>query len=148
MMHRHQRLRPILDITQAQQDLAARELARLMQQQQAAQRQLDQLLGYLNDYDQSQSRDGTRLYSPLLENKQAFLVKLNDAIGQQREKVRQTERRVQQQIERWQQTKTRTDALEKVIQNYLHTYQQARERREQREQDDLAGATRNSSGHE
>ncbi|MGF1643650.1 MAG: flagellar export protein FliJ [Thiotrichales bacterium] len=143
-MLRHQRLRPILDITQAQQDLAARELARLMQQQEAARRQLEQLLGYLTEYEQRQTGQTTMLNLPLLENTQAFLVKLNDAIDQQREKLTQIERRVRQQIEHWQQIKTRTDALEKIIQNYQLADRTARERRDQREQDDLVGGGRGS----
>lgn len=138
-MPRHQRLKPVLEITQAQQEQAARQLAQITQQRDAARRQLKQLQDYLAEYERL-GTDPKRAVNPsLLENQRAFIDKLKAGIHQQEAKVAQLERRVEQYAQRWNASRTRAESLEKVIQTYASAYARDQDRRTQRELDDLAG---------
>jgi len=129
-------LQTLIDLARSDVDEAARELARLNNQRDSAERQLTMLRDYRQDYlEKLQSAMQTGLAAADCHNYQRFIATLDDAIAQQADVLRHVEQQAQAGRERWQQTQRKLNSFET-----LQTRAQARTaaRREQRANDEYA----------
>lgn len=136
-MSRQNRLDPILHHAETQQQDAAKRLSNLLQQQRAAEQQLQQLTSYRKEYAAVQL-NGAGQSIEELQNHQTFIVQLGKAIEQQEMVLIQLQRQVEQHKTYWQQAKTRCDALSGLIDKQALKALQKENYREQKETDELS----------
>jgi|GEM_PF-4202318 len=136
-MARRNRLGPVIEIAESRQQEAAKQLADLMQHQSIFQAQIEQLISYREDYKRNMLL-GKKLPPPTLMDRQLFLARLNNNIGQVRQQLDNIEKNLAARMEYWQQTRAHTQALEKVVQRYQQRERTKLERRMQKEHDELA----------
>ncbi len=137
-MSRKHRLDPILQHAGTQQDEAAKRLAGILAQKKQAEEQLEQLKSYRQEYKKVQLQAQGHSVGEL-QNHQAFISKLGQAIEQQEKELKRLEGDVAQHITFWQQSKTRCDALDNLIQKHHQRTLQKEARAEQKEMDEFAG---------
>lgn len=115
-MKKSVRLRPVRDIKQQQERTEARKLADLQQQLQLARRQCDELQGYLKEYFNAISSQRQHVHhASQLALYQAFVTRLQQAIQQQQQLIRQREMAVQAQSKRWVAASERLRTMDDLI---------------------------------
>ena len=101
-----------------------------------AQLQLEQLIEYRSEYNSGRVNDG--LNATKLKDYQFFLDKLNSSIEQARLIIDQKKQICEQQKLNWLKTRSRSKALDTVIEKYKLQEAQIAIRIEQKEQDEYA----------
>lgn len=130
------RLDPVLHHANTQQQDLAQRLSSSLQQLRDSESQLEQLLKYRDEYSSKQT-GGNAFSVQDLHNQQLFINQVNKAIEQQQQNIDNARRQVQQEKLFWQQSKTRCDAIDELIQKQSKKHKQRAEYREQKENDEL-----------
>lgn len=130
-MLKQKRLEPIHDLAERREDEVARELSEARQQLALREAQLRELEGY-------REPSTAAISAEMLRNREAFRLRLADAIVQQRRVVELARRHVEQIRQRWLASHQQTQLYDKLI-DRARTHEQAeQDRRAQRELDELA----------
>jgi len=137
-MTRVRKLAPVVDHVEKLEQDALKAVAFSQQRLQQQQQRLEQLIRYREDYANRHS-DGPVTYGAMqLREFQRFMAQLDDTIEQQREVVRLAEREVEFKRQKWKLTRTRSDAMHKMIERINEQEQQQLQKREQRLMDEHA----------
>jgi flagellar FliJ protein len=136
-MTRSKRMTPVVKVAENREQAAARLLGAAQQQLAAQQRKLEELATYRDQYSQEfQLRSGQGMGVARLQDYRVFLARLNQAIEQQQRVVARCEQDCERQRRYWMATRSRTQALDKVVDRYRREEHLASERREQHESDE------------
>ncbi len=129
MIRRSDRLQRVTDLAERRSDEAGRSVADLDRQLAAAQRQLSELQRFRREYEATP--DGRGVGVAALLNRQRFLHRIDQAIGQQKRDLEQIRRTLEQSRQAWFDTRNRHSALDGVTQRYRDEEQRADDRHEQ-----------------
>lgn len=138
-MSRLKRLQTVEGVMDENADRAARDFARAQDALEHAEERLVQLQQFRADYHnrladgQSETMDAFRL-----RDFNAFLVRIDGAIEQQRRQVEDVRGKVELARKKWNAERSRAEAMGKVVQQEYHAEQRVAARREQNEADELA----------
>ena len=138
-LKRAERLLPVVQMAEREEQDAARALARSQEQLRQGEVKLGELQRYRHDYQQPWLQQGSQGVSgQWLMNYQRFLSQLEVAIGQQQRSIDWLRDNQQRARDLWQQKHVRLEGLRKLVQRYRDEVRQAEDRREQRLRDELA----------
>jgi flagellar FliJ protein len=136
-MVQSKRFHPVRRVAQSREKTAARELGdsqRRMQQQEA---RLEELRRYHDEYlERFQSAARLGISATQLQEYQAFLHKLSQAIKEQERIVLSSHEECSSKKEAWKQKRVRSEALGKVVERFQTAERRADDTKEQKEQDD------------
>jgi flagellar FliJ protein len=133
---------PVVKVAESREQAAARILGEAQQRLAAQQRKFDELITYRDQYSSEfQQRSGQGMGVARLQDYRLFLARLNEAIQQQQRVVALCQQDCERQRRHWMSTRTRTQALGKVVDRYRREELQAGERREQLDSDERAQRT-------
>lgn len=136
-MTRSKRMNPVLKVAEHREKDAARRLGQTQQRLQQQQARLRELIGYRDEYNlKFQQTCGAGVDVKQLQEYRLFLSRLNDAIAQQQRVIVNAEREVERARAGWLSTRTRSQALDKVRDRFIHAERQEAERREQADLDE------------
>ena len=133
-------LQPLVHLAQQKNDAATRKFGQLNQQQQAAQTKLDALLQYRKDY-QARFQEAVQngMSQADLRNFQNFILRLDEAIAQQRNANTQALNSVQVGRGNLQDAQRKMKSFETLEQRHLENEKKLAAKSEQRQQDEHAG---------
>lgn len=138
-MTRSKRMDPVVKVAENREQAAARLLGEAQQRLQQQERRLGELVEYRDQYSQQfQHSSGQGMGVARLQDYRVFLARLNDAIQQQHIVVERCRQDCERQRGHWMATRTRTQALGKVVERYRREERHAAERREQHDLDERA----------
>lgn len=140
MAPRSQRLQPILQIKQRQQDEVAQQVAAREAAHAEQQARLEALQRYAAEY--AQPMQGATINPALLANRIAFQDKLHQAVAQQAQIVDRTKQATEVERARLMLASRETHVLEKLAASYRAEESRVADKRVQKELDDLAGRRR------
>lgn len=132
-------LQPLVDLAEDRSQAAAQMLARLKQAWQDAENKLNQLRGYLAEYNfrlQQQTQAGFSITQ--LRDYQAFILKLEVAIRAQAEEVERCRLRWEAGQVEWQAREREVKAYQTLRQRHDLVQRKTDERQDQRLQDEFA----------
>ncbi len=140
------RLNSVVGIAANRQQEAARQLAELMRRQDELCKQMLQLINYRDDYKRNWF-DNKQLSPPKLVDHQLFISRLNTNIERAGSQLKAIEKNLKTKMDYWQQTRTMSRALEKLVERYqaqelANHYQQL-----QKEQDEHASRSRSVNAY-
>jgi flagellar FliJ protein len=136
-MTRSDRLQPVVRITEAGEQEAARALALARDALAQQEAKLAELRGYLQDYLNTLLRESDgAVSSDRLQEYSQFLSRLNVAIAGQQRKVNEAGGVCEQRRLEWLQVRTRVMALEKVVDECVKNERREADRREQQRSDE------------
>src|SRR5574340_394548 len=132
-------LHPLLELTQARMDEAARRLGQLLASEQEIEQTLEMLLQYRDDYERrfreaaqnGMNRDEWR-------NFQSFLGRLDEAVDQQRQRVMQSKELTAAGQKAWIDQRTRAKAFDTLSERHRADAARAEAKAQQRAQDEQA----------
>jgi len=139
-------LQPLLELMQTRTDEATRHLGKLISAEQNARSRLEMLEQYRAEYA-GKLRDATArgVTRQVLGNYQDFLGRIDEAIGQQREIVSQSEAGTRRGQEHWKQQNTRLKAIDTLATRH-ETREKHRENKQEQKLLDEFSARKYSSG--
>lgn len=138
-MTRSKRIKPVVDVAERREQEQARHLGAAQTELQQHRHKLEQLIQYRDEYARQFENTGNNgLSVARLQDYRVFLNRLNQAIEQQKDVIRQAEQACEQQRQRWLDSRTRAQALDKVADRYQREEAQSRERQAQIETDEFA----------
>lgn len=133
-------LQPLVHLAQQQNEAATRKFGLLNQQQQAAQAKLETLLQYRKDYQaRFQEAEQNGMNQSALHNFQGFMLRLDEAIAQQRIANEQARSMVQIGRNELQEAKRKMKSFDTLAKRYSETEKKLAEKIEQRQQDEHSG---------
>ena len=136
---RSERLDPVRKVAGMDEQDASRELAHSQQVLAEQEGRLEQLRNYRDEYRRMLSGGGGQAVDPRrLRDQRAFLARLDEVIDQQEQVVQKSLEQYEQQRSGWVEARSRVNALGQAADRYRRDEQRQADRREQREQDDLA----------
>ena len=132
-------LQAVLDLMQNRSDEATQRLARLIASERDAQGKLRMLEEYRDDYSE-RFRKAVQggLRQPEWRNYQEFLKRLDEAIDQQFQAVRQQQSQTASGQADWQQQRTRLQAFDALFERHRASEAKLEGRQEQKAQDEWA----------
>ncbi len=133
---RSKRIKPIAKHADQLQQQAVQVYVAAQQTVVDAQLQLEQLIEYRGEYSSGRVSGG--LNATQLRDYQLFLNKLNQSIEQARLNIQQKKLQCEQQKINWLKTRSRSKALDAVVEKYRLQEAQIEARIEQKEQDEFA----------
>lgn len=141
-------MQPVAKIAEHRERCDAREFGEARRQLAEMQHKLEELKNYRKEYAHRFETMGTDgLQAAQLCDYRTFLSRLSEAITQQENAIARFVTEMDECRETWLQSRSRAQALDKVVQRYQRQEQDAEQRREQREADEHAtrknGGTRN-----
>ncbi|MDH3355295.1 MAG: flagellar export protein FliJ [Chromatiales bacterium] len=132
-------MKSILELAQHDEKAAMELLGESSRNLAANIKQLEDLKEYRDEYRQQMLQQGEGGFSGAkMQQFQRFLLKLDEVIVHQKEQIVVSEQVREQTQEAWLQTRTRTHALDTVTQRYLDSEAQEQQRKEQKENDEMA----------
>ncbi|MBI3188436.1 MAG: flagellar export protein FliJ [Gammaproteobacteria bacterium] len=131
---RAKRIQPIAKHADKKQEEAARAYAQSQQELAQAEKQLEQLLGYRDEYGRQLVSQSMNI--EWLRDYQLFIVKINNAMEQAKTDIKNKQRNVEQKKLAWLKCRTRSKALNFVVEKYQHEEFVLQEKREQKETDE------------
>lgn len=141
-MNRSQRMEPIRELAASRERDAGAAMSAARAMVEAAERQLELLRRYRDDYVQ-QNAPGAGSVDPVrLQNYRAFLDRLSEAVRQQEERLAQVQRELERTTEAWREKRVEAAALGRAVERFRDDEQREADRDEQREHDELAARTR------
>jgi flagellar FliJ protein len=147
-MKKSRRLQPVVKVAESREQQAARALGESQSQLSQAQQRHAELLRYKEEYLQRFHAAGkVGMNAAQMEDYRQFLVKLDQAIEQQRQVVEQAAQVLETKRRHWFEKRTKTQALDKVVSRYQSAEQRQQDRQEQNEQDEHAQQTSRDSQH-
>lgn len=141
-MKRSDRLKPVRDLAGGRERDAGLALAELRRQVDEQERRLEQLCGFREEYLSGRPPGLGTTDAVRLANYGAFLGRLNDAIRDQEKRIADLRHAAERQAESWRERRSETAALDRVVERLHADEQRAVDRREQRDQDELAQSVR------
>lgn len=133
-------LQPLVHLAHQKNDAATRKFGKLNQQQQAAQARLETLLQYRRDYQaQFQEAVQTGMGQTDLRNFQNFILRLDEAIAQQREAVEQALSSMQAGRNELEDTQRKMKSFDTLAQRHVESEKKLAAKSEQRLQDEHTG---------
>ncbi len=142
-MTRSKRMTPVVKVAENREQVAARILGEAQQRLSLQERRLDELVSYRDQYaEQFQQSSGMGMGAARLQDYRVFLARLHAAIEQQQRVIAHCRQDCERQRRNWMSTRTRTQALGKVVERYQREERRADERREQHDTDERAQRTR------
>lgn len=133
-------LQPLVHLAQQQNEAATRKFGQLNQQQQAAQTKLDTLLQYRKDY-QARFQEAVQngMNQSDLRNFQDFILRLDEAIAQQRNANEHALSQVQVGRSELQEAQRKKKSFDTLAQRHVENERKLAEKIEQRQQDEHTG---------
>ena len=132
-------MQPIARLAAERERNAARELVASRHELEAHRGRLRELCGYRDEYGRRLHEVGVQgIDAAQLRDYHSFLTRLNEAIAEQERLVLAAQRGWEACTARWQGTRTRTKALDKVVERLQHDENRRERRREQGESDEHA----------
>jgi flagellar FliJ protein len=134
---RSQRLQPLARIADRRQQEAARRLQRLREELSRHEARLAQMRAYRQEYVGrylAAARAGMR--AEQIKEYQAFLARLDQAVGQLERVVEQTRQQCEQRATDWVETRVRSRVIDQAIARYRDQEELTERRREQKESDE------------
>lgn len=145
-MTKSKRMKPVVRIAETHEQDAAREMGKCRENLDFQIKRLEELESYRGEY--SNRLVGTSGLDALkLQEFQLFMSKLDEAIRQQKIIVEEAGKQCDVSRGNWIDKRTRTQALNKVVERYQAEETREQLRREQREQDEHAGRVKNPEEH-
>ncbi|MBK1674865.1 flagellar export protein FliJ [Ectothiorhodospira shaposhnikovii] len=136
-------MEPVLQVADNRQQRAAQGLGQSQMNLNECMARLEELSSYRDEYSQrfnSQSQVGMTGVS--VRDYRLFLHRLNEAIEQQLRLVEAARQEVEMSRGRWVEARGKTEALNRVVQQFQQEERLVEDRREQAEQDDRNGRSR------
>ncbi|MGB5716778.1 MAG: flagellar export protein FliJ [Gammaproteobacteria bacterium] len=138
-MSSYKRMQPVAEAAQQQADAAAKSVAECNRIVMAMRRQLDELLGYRDDYANGLRQKGHKgVNASQMKDYSVFLERLNKAIGQQQENLDNAGARFAASKRVWIEKQQRAKAIDSVVERYQQADRREQSRREQQEGDEHA----------
>ena len=136
-MSKSKRFTPVVKLAESKEQQAARRLGERKQALHGQEAKLAQLQTYRQDYIQRFLQDGAQgMTVNQMHSYRAFLLKLDQAVAQQKTVIQQALHDVQDKQRQWIQERSKKQILQKVVDKYQQQEQKTAEKREQREIDD------------
>ena len=133
-------LQPLVHLAQQQNEAATRKFGRLNQQMQAAQTKLDTLLQYRKDYQaRFQEAEQSGMIQSELRNFQDFILRLDEAIAQQRNTNEQAHNLLQAGRSELQEAQRKMKSFDTLAQRHIENEKKLAAKSEQRQQDEHTG---------
>jgi flagellar FliJ protein len=146
-MDKSKRMAPVVRVTESREEKAAREYGECQRALADQQKQLTMLRAYRQEYErQLQERGEAGVTVSVVLETRRFLAQLDKAIGQQQALVDQTARVCQQKRAAWMNARTRSEAVNKVVERMASDEQRRDDQRAQKESDDLSQRKRRDEG--
>lgn len=137
-MNRSDRMQPIKNLADSRERDAGKVLADARGVLDERERQLEQLRRYREDY-QRQNAPGIGAVDPVrLQNYQAFLARLGDAIQQQERSVAEARAELERHADAWREKRVEAAALGRVVDRLKDGERRVEDRREQHDHDERA----------
>jgi flagellar FliJ protein len=133
MNSRAVKLQPAVDQAKQRSEDALSQLAAQQQLLARAEHQLSELRHYREEYA---TGSDARLSVSVMLNRQTFIQRIDQAIGQQNIEIARHQRRLQQARDQWKHSHARESALGSVVAQHLERERRAEERHEQAEMDE------------
>ncbi len=138
-MTRSKKLQPVVKHVDKKEQSALKAVAISQQQLQQHLNQLQQLKDYKNEYANKHSSEKGVSYSALqLQEFNRFLNQLSDTIAQQQQVVAMAQREVDIKRQSWKVTRSRSDAMHKVVDRMQASEIKQAEKIEQKYMDEVA----------
>lgn len=138
-MTRSKRMQPVQRVAHSREEEAMHKLGQSQQFLDAQTTRLEELRSYREQYSGEFAASGeTGLDAVRLRDYRAFLGRLSEAIQQQESLLAQYRMQHEQTRQQWVESRSHSQAIDKVVDRYRRQEGQQRERREQREHDDRA----------
>lgn len=138
-MKSSRRLGPVARLARQRERNAACHLGDTMRQAEHQQKQLDDLIGYRDEYVADFKQAGEAGLSCVrLRDYQVFLSRLDTAILQLQQQLAASRRNCEQSQVEWQDKRGRSKMIDKVVENRRQVESRRQDELEQREQDDRA----------
>ena len=138
-MTRSKKLQPVVKHVDKNEQSALKAVAISQQLLQQHLNQLQQLKDYKNEYDNKHSSEKGVSYSALqLQEFNRFLNQLSDTISQQQQIVAMAQREVDLKRQSWKVTRSRSDAMHKMVDRMQASELQKAEKIEQKYMDEVA----------
>lgn len=139
MQKRLARLRKIIELSQIDLEESERSMQEIKSKLQLNNIQLDSLNGYQNEYlQQLKSNQSTTLQK--INQTQAFLGKLNQAVQHQKIQIKELEQALETVKDVWLEKRKREQALEKLYKKLAKKHSVKLEKQEQKMMDDIVAS--------
>lgn len=144
-MKKSERMKPVAKVTESREKMAAKALGESNRELQQHEQRLSELQKYREEYlGYCQERGSDGISAAKFQELQRFLLNLNKAVEQQQQLVEFTQQSLAMKKSSWQQARSRTRAMDTVIDRYRRQEQQSEQKREQKEQDEIGSRRGNS----
>ncbi len=138
-MSRSRKLAPVVDHVEKNEQTALQSVAFSQQQLQQQLNRLNQLLEYKREYAERHNQGVAISYTSVqLQEFNRFLHQLDETIKQQQQVVVMAEREVEIKRQKWKLTRSRSDAIHKVVDRIQLDEQKLEQKKEQRFMDEIA----------
>lgn len=141
-MSRVKRLQPLQQLALEREQAAARALAQARAVASAREAKLEQLEGYLREYQHGQAVSGLVTDPRSWQNRQAFLARLQAAVQQQQMAVKQAHAEEERAAGYWRERRQEVASLGCVVERLQAEEAAGVQRQELRQQDELAARAR------
>lgn len=141
-MKRSDRLRPVRDLAGGREREAGVALADLRRRLDEQERQLEQIVRFREEYAAGRPPGLGTTDAVRLANYGAFLGRLNDAVREQQKRVAELRAEVERLAQAWRERRAETAALDRAVERIHTDERRSDDRREQRDQDEIAQARR------
>lgn len=132
-------LQPLLELMQTRTDEATRHLGQLLAAEQNARSRLEMLEQYHKEYaERLREAIASGVTRMVLNNYQEFLGRIEEAIRQQSNAVRQSEANTQAGQQHWREQNTRLKAIDTLSLRHDERERQREDKREQKLQDEFS----------
>ena len=134
---RSKRMQPVAQHAEQKEQDAVRLFVQAQQALADAEQQLQQLMAYREEYSRSDTSQGARGMHQV-RNLQAFISNLGQAIEQAHINIENRKQVCERYRQAWLKTRSRSQALNRVVEKYQLEELKQQEQREQKEQDEHA----------
>lgn len=139
MPRKSKRMESIRDLAQHDEQAAIEKYGESSRAVEANIRQLEDLESYRAEYREMLIKQGEVGFSAAkMQQYHHFLLKLDEVIEHQQQQIVLSKKVCEQRRDEWLQSRTRTNALDKVTQRYQESEAEDERRREQKDSDEIA----------
>lgn len=148
-MTKSKRMKPLAKVVESRERTAARVLGEQRRMLNEAETRLTELLGYRDEYAKKfEFSGGASIDARRMQDFRVFISRLNEAIIHQQLRVEHNRKEYEARRHQWYATRTKTRAVDKIIDRYRGDEARVAERREQAESDDRSTRVRVDIGGE
>ena len=138
-MTRSKKLAPVVEHVKQKEETALQAVAFSQQQLQMQIERLQQLEAYKQEYENNHLSDQAKAHSAVeFQEFKRFLAQLDETIEQQKQVVSLAERELELKRNNWKQTRSRSDAMHKMVDRLQQSEQQQLDKNEQKSLDEFA----------